>query len=118
MAAAQAGLVHCSSQSRSMDKQSLVLPWSGCAGCLQALLTAKWPTALQYHEKSCIRCMDIQADQFDGLPPTSSPSRTGTAHHLDKVVPGVQAKSVMSVGSSWRAGISPGSCINVEARLH
>eukprot|EP00891_Asterochloris_glomerata_P005056 jgi/Astpho2/5056/fgenesh1_pg.00071_%23_35_t len=68
----------------------------------QALLTAKWPTALQYHEKSCIRCMDIQADHPDGLPPTSSPSRTGTAHHLDKVVPGAfqrQESVHISLGS-------------------
>ena len=27
---------------------------------LQALLTAKWPEALQYHEQSCIRCLDME----------------------------------------------------------
>ena len=31
-----------------------------CVRVMQALLTAKWPEALQYHEKSCIRCFDME----------------------------------------------------------
>ena len=86
--------------------------------CLQALLTAKWPTALQYHEKSCIRCMNIQADHPDEVAPTNSPSRTATAPQLDKMIPGVcrQFRDVCRVIQA--DGMSLRSCTYVKARLH
>ena len=42
--------------SGSKDRQTLGI----VCMILQALLTAKWPEALQYHEKSCIRCFDME----------------------------------------------------------